>query len=135
MHVLLVALLPLLSLVVSDADAGTRGSCADRPALQGVSLGYAGTVASRGSDGSWILDAADGSTQTVYGLGPAWFWEQEQLAQPKIGEKILVMGLVTDCQDGRHVFVATSVTLGDKTLELRDANGRPRWAGGRPAGS
>jgi hypothetical protein len=86
-------------------------------------------VASRGMSPGLHLRLKT-STETIdVHLGPAWFVESGAISLAA-GNKIQVRGSRVKYQ-GKTVLIATSLTRGDMTLRLRDADGFPYWAGWR----
>lgn len=62
-------------------------------------------------------------------VGPSAYVASQQFSFVK-GDKIEVTGSKTTLQ-GTEVLLAREIRRGGKTLVLRDANGLPKWAGGR----
>jgi len=58
-------------------------------------------------------------------LGPAWFFDHQQL-QIVNNDKITVKGARADFQ-GDPVILATEITIGNRTMVLRDNEGNPVW--------
>jgi hypothetical protein len=65
-------------------------------------------------------------------LGPDWYVEKQAITF-KEGDKIQVRGSRITF-DGKPAIIAAEVTKDGKTLQLRDANGVPVWAGWRGRG-
>ena len=66
-------------------------------------------------------------------LGPTWYLEQQDF-QLKMGDKVIVHARWI--ADGQNSFaVAEKIQKGDETLQLRDENGFPLWAGSRARGT
>ena len=74
-----------------------------------------------------LSDSQEKTLNIHLGPQPAVAHIAEQL---KVGEKVTVEGFRTEKMSDGH-FVAKSLSLGDETMELRDDNLRPLWAGGR----
>jgi len=72
------------------------------------------------------LEANSGITYDVH-LGPAAYIHRKDFAFAK-GDKINVTGSRI-LYHGAQIMVARQVVKGGKTLLLRDAQGRPYWAG------
>jgi len=68
----------------------------------------------------------------VVHLGPDWYVERQEITL-KPGDKIQVRGSRITF-DGKPAVIAAEVTKDGKTLQLRDANGVPVWAGWRGRG-
>lgn len=62
-------------------------------------------------------------------LGPQWFIDNQETSI-KAGDKVQVTGVRTKV-DGQPAVIAYEVVKGDSVLTLRDADGRPVWAGWR----
>lgn len=60
-------------------------------------------------------------------LGPSAFLTEKNFELVK-GDTVTVVGSKTQ-RAGQDVVIAREVTKGDKVLSLRDASGRPLWAG------
>jgi hypothetical protein len=60
-------------------------------------------------------------------LGPSWYVEQQEI-KPAAGDKVEVTGSRVTYQD-KPAIIAGQVKKDGKTLQLRDANGVPAWAG------
>lgn len=60
-------------------------------------------------------------------LGPSWYMEQQGL-KLAAGDKVEVTGSRVTYQD-KPAIIAGQVKKDGKTLQLRDANGMPAWAG------
>lgn len=62
-------------------------------------------------------------------LGPAWYMEKQDL-KIAVKDRVEVKGSRVTIQ-GQPTILAAQVKKGGKSLELRDANGVPVWAGQR----
>jgi hypothetical protein len=62
-------------------------------------------------------------------LGPAWFVETGEMTL-KVGDRVQVRGSRVAVQ-GKPALIAATLTRGEMTLRLRDADGYPYWAGWR----
>ena len=92
---------------------------------------FDGTVVSLASPDGLSIRDADGVTHEVHGLGPPWYWRDLGVDRPVAGDTISVEGRAIDCGAGLE-NVATRVTVGERTVDLRDpATGLPAWLGGR----
>ena len=65
-------------------------------------------------------------------LGPAWFVENQDL-QIEENDTVSIHGSRVTTVDGAIAIIATEVRKGEEILQLRDANGYPRWSGWRRA--
>ncbi|EFK06654.1 conserved hypothetical protein [delta proteobacterium NaphS2] len=80
------------------------------------------------SSGAFVVDTADGEI-TIYGIGPDRYWESLEVYKPIETEIISVIGYVV-VYDGDERHIATSITVGDVTVKLRDLEtGLPLWRG------
>jgi DNA/RNA endonuclease YhcR with UshA esterase domain len=73
-----------------------------------------------------VLQAGDG-TMTVH-LGPA-DWIESKKFTFAAGDVISVVGSRVEIE-AKPVVIAREVSKGEAKLQLRDANGKPLWAGG-----
>ena len=62
-------------------------------------------------------------------LGPAWFVDTGEIALAA-GSRVQITGSRVKYQ-GKPLLIAMSLTRGEMTLRLRDADGFPYWAGWR----
>ena len=62
-------------------------------------------------------------------LGPAWFIENQD-TKILAGDRIQVKGSRTKIE-GKPVLIASELRKNEDVLTLRDADGRPVWAGWR----
>jgi hypothetical protein len=70
----------------------------------------------------------EGTTYSVYGLGPASYWEDQGVVLPEVGETITISVFEVEYADGTIKYVAQSVTVGSATIVLRDPDtGVPVW--------
>ncbi len=98
--------------------------------LSGTPVTIAGTVIGIGSHNGLVLDTDNGQV-TVYGIGPEWYWEKNEVERPDIGETVTLNAYEVLFSDGTR-YVASSVTIGNDTLNLRDPEtGCPLWRGAR----
>jgi hypothetical protein len=74
-----------------------------------------------------IMQSADG--ELVVHLGPTWYLEH-QAKQIAVGDRVVVTGSRVTLE-GESALIAAQIRIGDDVLTLRDANGRPTWAGWR----
>jgi sporulation protein YlmC with PRC-barrel domain len=70
------------------------------------------------------IKSDDGKTQIVQ-LGPRPYMDRQDIMF-HYGDKVTVTGSQADV-NGRTVIITSKVQNGDKTLELRDAQGKPKW--------
>ena len=55
--------------------------------LSGVPFTFEGDVIGCAQDGSLTLATADGNVQ-LYGIGPVYYWESQEVAYPVIGDTL-----------------------------------------------
>jgi hypothetical protein len=72
------------------------------------------------------IDTSDGIV-TVYGKGPVWYWEQQGVEFPEVGEWVSIEAYEITFSDGTTKLVAMSIDIGDEGIELRDEDGTPLW--------
>lgn len=77
--------------------------------------------------GTHLSLQTDGQTLDV-ALGPSDYVESQGVSL-RAGDQVVVTGVRVE-QEGRSTLVAYEVQKGGQTLRLRNANGRPLWAGG-----
>lgn len=97
----------------------------------GVVETITGTVVSFGIPGGGLVVQADNSTETLYGMGPVWYWERNGIDRPEIGETVTVEAeTVSIGSTTRKVII--SITINGQTLVLRDSTTcLPLWRGQR----
>ena len=96
--------------------------------LSGTLVTIAGTVIGIGSLNGLVLDTGTGQV-TIYGIGPEWYWEKNEVDRPEIGDSVTVNAYEVLFSDGTR-YIASSVTIGSDTLNLRDSEtGCPLWRG------
>lgn len=84
---------------------------------------------SRGpSMGMHVQLQTNGDTLAVH-LGPRWYLEEQSFA-PQVDDTLAVRGSRVTMR-GAPALIAAEVHHGDRTLVLRDAEGRPVWRGQR----
>ncbi len=130
-----VILLCLMCVVVLAASAFARGGIllnvlqnAEQTVIEGkvVSL----PVPYTGLQGQgMVIDTADGDIN-VYGLGPIWYWESNQVERPVVGETVTVKVYKLDINN-KIYYILKEITLNNgKTLKLRDdSTNLPLWKG------
>lgn len=97
--------------------------------LDGVPFTYTGEVISVGYFGMGTVIATEDGEITLYGLGPLWFWDKQEISRPNVGDLIEVSGYAVEYNDIQRNVVA-SITIGGETIELRDPEtGAPLWRG------
>jgi hypothetical protein len=99
--------------------------CAYAGVLDGTPFEKTGTVKAYLGTGGGMVLTVDGTDTKIYGLGPTWFWEANNVARPDIGVEVTVTGYTYN-----GVNIAFSVIYGDmaKAFFLRNATtGLPLW--------
>lgn len=123
----------------SDLYAGCRkGDCSGPCYEQSIASAIltaptetiSGTVTEIGAPGSGQGVSVDTGTSvlTVYGFGPPRYWESQGIHQPVVGEQVTVEAYNVTFSDGSTKLIASSVTVGDQAIVLRNAEtGMPAW--------
>ena len=94
--------------------------------LQGELVPLTGDVASLGDHQGMVVETTEGLV-TIYGIGPVWYWEANNMDRPDVGELVTVEAFAVPFEDAIR-YVAASITIGDQTLQLRDkTTGCPLW--------
>jgi hypothetical protein len=107
------------------------GACLQQNVWTGEPFEVEGTVTSTAPRGTITVSESDGGSMLVMGLGPPWFWRDLGVDMPGVGDGVEVEGRTLDCGAGPE-NVATSITVGGETVELRDpTTGLPLWMSGR----
>jgi hypothetical protein len=98
--------------------------------LDGEPFTYNGEVISVGYFGAGTVIKTESDEEiTLYGLGPLWFWDSQEISRPGVGDVIEVSGYAVEYNDMQRNLV-TAITIGDETIELRDPEtGAPLWRG------
>lgn len=101
--------------------------------LAGEPFSYSGTVSAVGYlNGGGLTLAIDSGSVTLYGLGPWWYWEQQGVNWPQVGDTLSVTGYTVDLNGVATSILMTVTTMDGKTIQLRDTEtGCPLWSGGR----
>jgi hypothetical protein len=99
--------------------------------LSGVPVTITGTVQSVGYYGQGIvIDTGAGTTVTVYGIGPVWYWDSLGVARPAVGDTVTVSAYEVTFSDGTTKLIAVSIDINGAAVTLRDTStGLPLWAG------
>jgi hypothetical protein len=92
---------------------------------------FAGVVADIGGKNCVVLEV-EGEQVKIYGLGPNWYWEANEIEKPGVGDLVTVTAYAVVFLDATR-YVASSVTIAENTAEeqmiqLRDPEtGCPLW--------
>jgi hypothetical protein len=96
----------------------------------GQPVTISGIVYDCNSAGSGIqIDAGD-EIVTVFGKGPAWYWDQQEVELPGIGDTVTVYAYEIMFSDETTKLVAGSIDVdgdGLSDIALRDEDGNPLW--------
>ena len=96
--------------------------------LSGTLVSLTGVVIGTGDHDGLLLDTTNGHV-TIYGIGPEWYWEDNKVDRPDIGDSVTVVAYDVLFSDGTR-YIASSMTIGGETLILRDPKtGCPLWRG------
>ena len=96
---------------------------------------YTGTVTAINIYGAGLgANLTIDDTHTIFGLGPWWFWNDNDVNLPAVGDIVTVDAMEIEISGTTRV-VAMSVTVTDNegtaTIQLRDPDTcYPNWAGG-----
>lgn len=115
----------------SQTGAGTCTGAMLNAILTGVPVTITGTVQSVDYYGQGIvIDTGAGTTVTVYGIGPIWYWDSLGVARPTVGDTVIVSAYEVTFSDGTTKLIAVSIDINGATVTLRDTStGLPLWAG------
>jgi len=110
-----------------------QGQTSPLTTLQNICSGSPETITGAVT-GDWMPGAGltvltEGGAQTVFGLGPIWYWEANSMDRPEIGESVsaVVSGVTV-----AEVKVILAITIDGQTLQLRDPlTCLPVWRGKR----
>ena len=91
----------------------------------GTAFTYSGDVIDLVLGQGLLLSTSEGNV-TIYGIGPERYWESVGVDRPSVGDTITVEGYTVD-YNGELRDIATKITIGSYTVELRDADGVPLW--------
>lgn len=93
----------------------------------GAPFTYVGEVIEMVAGQGILLATADGNV-TIYGMGPVRYWDSLGVDHPAVGDTLTVDGYAVD-YNGEVRNIATTITVGEYTVDLRDADGAPLWRG------
>jgi hypothetical protein len=134
LSVMIVLLLVMVSLTAyagngTPKQEQTRNNACSN-ILSGTLVSITGVVIGVGDHDGLLLDTTTGHV-TIYGIGPEWYWEENKLDRPDIGDSVTVVAYAFLFSDGTR-YIASSITIGEETLILRDPKtGCPLWRGAR----
>jgi len=96
--------------------------------LAGTPFQFTGDVIGMVPGDGMEIATANGNIK-VYGIGPVRYWRQMGVDRPVVGDNVDVSGF-TVAYNGVERNIAFSITIDDKTVQLRDpATGAPMWKG------
>ena len=99
--------------------------------LSGTLETLTGTVINIRNHDGLVIDLTNNGQVTIYGIGPEGYWEANDMERPEIADSATVVAYAVPFSDETR-YVASSITIGSKTLQLRDTEtGCPLWRGGR----
>jgi hypothetical protein len=130
--ILAIGLLALTTLAFAQRVPGSRGMRSYNPAtevtLTSVVVDEVKQIPgpANGPGGVHLIVRAQTGPVEV-DLGPSGFITSKNFELMK-GDIVTVIGSKAQ-RVGHEVIIAREITKGDKVLSLRDANGRPLWAG------
>ncbi len=88
-----------------------------------------GTVINYGMPGNGLELKVGDSLITLYGMGPYWYWERQNVDMPEIGETVTAVVSNITTTDYKVILQLNTVNEG---IQLRDPNTcQPLWRGGR----
>jgi hypothetical protein len=64
---------------------------------------------------------------TIFGFGPQLYWDNLGITKPDVGEDVVVDALEVTFSDGTVKVIATTLTIDEDVVLLRDEDGRPLW--------
>ena len=96
----------------------------------GEPVAITGIVYECGARGSGIqIDTGD-EIVSVFGKGPIWYWQAQDVDFPEVGDTVTIYAYEITFSDGTVKLVADSIDLDDDEIadiDLRDDEGRPLW--------
>ncbi len=131
--VVLMAVLLSVGFALAGNGQGGKGSGAGNGTgpihdiYAGTPFTYAGDVVEMVTGQGLLLATTDGNV-TIYGIGPVRYWELVGVDRPVVGDALTVTGYAVD-YNGEMRNIATTITVGSETIDLRDAGGAPLWRG------
>ena len=99
--------------------------------LSGTLVTTSGVVIGIGNHDGLLLDTTN-SHVTIYGIGPDWYWEDNSVDRPDIGDSVTVAAYAVLFSDGTRYIASSIKNGGEEPLLLRDPKtGCPLWRGAR----
>jgi DNA/RNA endonuclease YhcR with UshA esterase domain len=137
MHILrriTIALFPVLAATLLIAQSGQRGMHNYNPQTETTVSGTIQEVTQhpgqRGGTGTDLVVKTEQGAVDVF-VGPTWYISKQGFSFAK-GDAIEVTGSKTAAA-GQNGIIAREIKKSGKSLTLREASGRPMWAGGPPS--
>ncbi len=112
------------ALARAGADQGSGSKASQRVLCSGSPETISGVVVTLGGGAGLTIDTGSGS-ETVFGLGPTWYWSQNGVARPVVGDSVVatVTHLITTDDS-----VILNITVNGRPLALRDPSTcAPLW--------
>jgi hypothetical protein len=106
------------------AQARAAGGAATPVLCSGSPETISGVVVSVGGGVGLTINTGT-TSETVYGLGPSWYWSQNGVARPVVGDSVVVVVSHLITTDERVIL---SITVDGQPLALRDPSTcAPLW--------
>jgi hypothetical protein len=93
----------------------------------GVPVTITGTVTEALYAGKGLTVDTGTELVTIFGFGPQFYWDNIGITKPDMGEDVVIDALEVTFSDGTVKIIATTVTIGEDVVLLRDEDGRPLW--------
>ncbi|HIJ59976.1 MAG TPA: hypothetical protein HPP56_05110 [Nitrospirae bacterium] len=136
-------LVVILLIAVGSAQAGNFGNngnfgncgnnCTGSLPVYNICAGapetITGVVTRFGIPGNGVVINTTNGDVAVYGMGPYWYWNKQNVARPDFGETVtaVIAPITTSTYK-----VLMSMTIGNDSIQLRDSNTcQPLWRGAR----
>jgi len=94
--------------------------------FSGTPFAYTGVIIDCVPGEGVIMSVEDVGEVIVYGIGPATYWQEQDVARPAVGEEITAVGYTVVC-DSVSLNIATQILVGEVWVDLRDEDGMPLW--------
>jgi hypothetical protein len=110
---------------------GGNGGCnPNYNILDGTPFSFSGTVVTAGTYGNEMVVSTSNGNLSVSGLGPNWYWYNQEITKPVVGDTVSGNGYAVD-YNGVARNVLTDITVNGTQILLRDSEGLPLWRGQR----
>lgn len=87
----------------------------------GVVETITGAVAAYSTPGNGMIIDTGAAVETLYGIGPVWYWERSSMDRPEVGETVTA-AVETVTVGERTVKIIISLTVDGQTISLRDTS-------------